>query len=853
MDPGRKLAEFVARTGSLTGAPETVARQAGLQSTAQLSQALQSGISQGALRQTMTGRVVPVRQARPKTADGVRQTVADVAREMANILPRGTQVRTFRSMADLEGFASTLAQDGDRVTSRASGQAVDAFADRDMVYVADYAINPAGRIGHEAVHVLRQAELLTDKEMALLAERARKTGVFSKTRREQYERDYKQRFDDWARRLDEEAAAHLIEARINGQDFGRNINSVLDRVIEFFRRLGNALRGMGFQTTDDVVNALLSGEIARRQAVQDFMRAEDISAMAVRADAGPMMAMADSDTGRSMRRDLDALGYYSQALEAARSLKQAKGTPEQMLAQLKSAGVKDAEIEATGLDKFFAEKAKGSRPEPGARGPEAEATGASRVLAETREYKRAEADAVKAFNDDIEANKYAYFEDRIEYDDNGDMLPLDDLYPSLSGRDWAEFPAAAVSAVEAGARALGYDLVLTRGNSSSHYGTITINGRQRKVRVADHERQSNLHDGADYNISPESMTPFEFFERLITDARPKQKATAPSITRDEIVKHLEANRDKIKAEVKERGQVMFSMADLDRVTLKREPLQNWPGGFTEKIEASVDGGYVSARINNEKRIIAMGNTWLDSDQRSQGLGLAMYAKLVDYALENGYVFQSSNEVSGDAWRIYDALKRRGYNVIDKGNALERGAPRFTIDGKTDGGPMFSMADTTPPDQIARLTSRLGTLAQANGDQVPDLQARVSAALNTLTTLQDAAVERGVDVNGDGAVNVLDFAQANSGRAMAQITDLLGPERAAQIADDLQAITKDMPTDPQVLAQRINDVLDQVMPEDEAPRMAANDNQDLGPVSPVERDLYDIEQIAGIIEMIGVCR
>jgi hypothetical protein len=167
--------------------------------------------------------------------------------------------------------------------------------------------------------------------------------------------------------------------------------------------------------------------------------------------------------------------------------------------------------------------------------------------------------------------------------------------------------------------------------------------------------------------------------------------------------------------------------------------------------------------------------------------------------------------------------------------------------------MFSMAGTSPPDQIARLTSRLGTLAQANADQVPDLQARVSAALNTLTTLQDAAVERGVDVNGDGAVNVLDFAQANSGRAMAQITDLLGPERAAQIADDLQAITKDMPTDPQVLAQRINNVLDQVMPEDEAPRMAANDNQDLGPVSPVERDLYDIERFGVLMEMIGVCR
>lgn len=62
-------------------------------------------------------------------------------------------------------------------------------------------------------------------------------------------------------------------------------------------------------------------------------------------------------------RSLDALGYYSQALEAARSLKQAKGTPEQMLAQLKSAGVKDAEIEATGLRGFLDGKRSVTRDE----------------------------------------------------------------------------------------------------------------------------------------------------------------------------------------------------------------------------------------------------------------------------------------------------------------------------------------------------------------------------------------------------------------------------------------------------------------------------------------------------------
>lgn len=60
--------------------------------------------------------------------------------------------------------------------------------------------------------------------------------------------------------------------------------------------------------------------------------------------------------GQEQRRDLDALGFYSQALEAAKALKQNKGTPEQMRAMLRTAGVKEAEIAATKLDDFLAGK-----------------------------------------------------------------------------------------------------------------------------------------------------------------------------------------------------------------------------------------------------------------------------------------------------------------------------------------------------------------------------------------------------------------------------------------------------------------------------------------------------------------
>ena len=59
----------------------------------------------------------------------------------------------------------------------------------------------------------------------------------------------------------------------------------------------------------------------------------------------------------------DSIGFYSKALEAARGLKQAKGTPEQMRAQLRSSGVKEAELQAVGLDEFLSGKKSVTREE----------------------------------------------------------------------------------------------------------------------------------------------------------------------------------------------------------------------------------------------------------------------------------------------------------------------------------------------------------------------------------------------------------------------------------------------------------------------------------------------------------
>lgn len=58
----------------------------------------------------------------------------------------------------------------------------------------------------------------------------------------------------------------------------------------------------------------------------------------------------------AVERELDDLGFYSAALEGAKTWPMPQGTREQALAHLKKSGIKDAEISATGLDKYLAEQ-----------------------------------------------------------------------------------------------------------------------------------------------------------------------------------------------------------------------------------------------------------------------------------------------------------------------------------------------------------------------------------------------------------------------------------------------------------------------------------------------------------------
>lgn len=113
-------------------------------------------------------------------------------------------------------------------------------------------------------------------------------------------------------------------------------------------------------------NGVLPAELT--EAVRPILDAFAAGAYTGRSEAASereaaQMAAVDASIGRSMRDDLDKLGYYSGALRAARNLRQAKGAPEQMRAMLRKEGASEAELQATGLDKFLSGKSSVTRDE----------------------------------------------------------------------------------------------------------------------------------------------------------------------------------------------------------------------------------------------------------------------------------------------------------------------------------------------------------------------------------------------------------------------------------------------------------------------------------------------------------
>lgn len=129
---------------------------------------------------------------------------------------------------------------------------------RNLVTVALNFGDPGVTAGHEAVHALRNAGLFTPQEWATLEKAAKDRWIDELGVRDTYrgvsddvvtEEAIAQRFAEWRAQPANELPA---------------VRRAFTKMRDFFRRLANALRGMGFRTPEDVFEAAERGEVGRR-------------------------------------------------------------------------------------------------------------------------------------------------------------------------------------------------------------------------------------------------------------------------------------------------------------------------------------------------------------------------------------------------------------------------------------------------------------------------------------------------------------------------------------------------------------------------------------------------------------
>lgn len=186
----------------------------------------------------------------------VRRAIDDALRLANRILPEGTKVQI----------------ETGEIRDPVSGHLLDATSDTSTgdITLATYALNPSARLSHESLHTLVTRGHVSPEEIGLLATAARESGAFPEATEAKYREAYKDR-PNLERLISEESAAHFVEARLTGTT---PAHTIADRIRATIQRIRNALQGYGFRTAEDIRDAVLRGDMAKREAVQAWMRSE---------------------------------------------------------------------------------------------------------------------------------------------------------------------------------------------------------------------------------------------------------------------------------------------------------------------------------------------------------------------------------------------------------------------------------------------------------------------------------------------------------------------------------------------------------------------------------------------------
>jgi hypothetical protein len=228
------------------------------------------GAANGRVLASLDENIADVRRRLESDPDGaqlLRASLNNLEAQRARISSDATDVGTnplLRITPEMR--ASVIEGQPLSVRQGSEGKVAEGRFDPDqlLITISANALDPVKTLKHEGIHALRTMGLFTGKEWGTLEAAARKQGwVESNNVRGLYEGVYKDRITDDL--LTEEAIAEQFSLwRQGAKNVTGTIAKLFERIQEFLDRVGNALRGQGFQTADDVFASVKGGDVAGR-------------------------------------------------------------------------------------------------------------------------------------------------------------------------------------------------------------------------------------------------------------------------------------------------------------------------------------------------------------------------------------------------------------------------------------------------------------------------------------------------------------------------------------------------------------------------------------------------------------
>lgn len=209
-----------------------------------------------ASRRGTAARETGAAHADDPAAPSLRELEAAIAEAQGKV-PAGVTIRSYADRGELPPRAADAALEAE---ARAGGTVEGLTDDAGNIWVAQAALDPRGVLNDEVVHALVRHGVLTEGELGILSDLAKKSALYD---RAAYERVYADA-PDRMRALAEEDAAHVYAAWKAGRSFGASANAILRRISDFLERVRNLLAGRGFKSAAGVLHGIDSGKIARR-------------------------------------------------------------------------------------------------------------------------------------------------------------------------------------------------------------------------------------------------------------------------------------------------------------------------------------------------------------------------------------------------------------------------------------------------------------------------------------------------------------------------------------------------------------------------------------------------------------